>query len=481
MKRIIYLAGCLLLVGTLCWSCSDDDGDGNGNGSGNGGVILDKSTQTEQVVYANDKGVKDEGIKFTTQGPWKAEVEEVTTRAEETAAKTVDWLTLSQYSGDKAGDYTITLTLKQNFTGKSRKAEIRIICGDTMITITVEQKAEKEDGVKLRRVKSVNFTETYGSGYAEHEGNSGDKAVYTYSYDEQGRVAKVVEQWDASDTEREVDTYQFDYYIVGEITIDHHNESFYEESNGQQHKSESDEKFFLTLNSQGNVTSIKESDDYDRTDTKVGYTEDSRLGKLWEDKDKDGYEWYEKFFYTDGLLTKAEIYESGYDTDVQEFKADELYPNRYPATGTNIDFNAFLFEVGMDDIEPILYQIGLLGKGSDCLMEIGGYSENDEWAEPVPRYTEPGKVYKKKENRIKYPKGEIALPVKYEFDGDKYVTKFSYEDPYELYEYYYEIHVGYELVQSNDPSMGYKYEVKNEKWTKLRDEKNTYTYTVIYE
>ena len=90
-------------------------------------------------------------------------------------------------------------------------------------------------------------------------------------------------------------------------------------------------------------------------------------------------------------------------------------------------------------------------------------------------------MYKKTEKRIKYPEGEIALPVKYEFDGDKYVTKFSYEDPYELYEHYYEIHVGYELVKPNNPDMGYQYEVKNEKWTKLRDEKNTYTYTVTYE
>lgn len=481
MKRIIYLAGCLLLAGMLCWSCSDDDGDGNGNGSGNGGVILDKGTQTEQVVYANDKGVKDEGIKFTTQGPWKAEVEEVTTRAEETTAKTVDWLTLSQYSGDKAGDYTITLTLKQNFTGKSRKAEIRIICGDTMITITVEQKAEKEDGVKLKRVKSVNFTEIYGTGYAEQEGNNGDKATYDYFYDEQGRVAKVVEQWDVSDTEGETDTYMFDYHIVGEITVNHHREYFYTDNQGQQHKSESDEKYLLTLNNQGNVVNIHESDDYDETDTKVGYTEDGRLGKLWEDTDKDGYEWYEKFFYTDGMLTKAEIYESGYDTDIQEFKVDELYPNRYPATGTNIDFNAFLFEVGMDDIEAILYQIGLLGKGSDCLMEIGGYSEHDEVSEPVPNYTEPGKVYKKTKKQIIYPTEEIALPMEYEFDGDKYVKKFSYEDPYELYEYYYEIHVGYELIAPDKPYMGYKYEIKNQKQTKLRDEKNTYTYTVTYE
>lgn len=253
------------------------------------------------------------------------------------------------------------------------------------------------------------------------------------------------------------------------------------DGNGQQHKSESDEKYLLTLNEQGNVVNINKSDDYDETDTKVGYTEDGRLGKLWEDPDKDSYEWYEKFFYTDGLLTKAEIYESGYDTDVQEFKVDELYQNRHPATGTNIDFNAFLFEVGMDDIEPILYQIGLLGKGSDCLMEIGGYSENDEWELPHPQYPEPGKVYKKREKRIKYPEGEIPLRVTYEFDGDKYVTKFSYADPYELYEHYYEVHVGYELLDPNDPSMGYKYEIKNENWTKLGEEKNVYSYTVIYE
>ena len=482
MKRITYLAGCLLLTGALCWSCSDDDGDDNGNGSGNDGAVLDKGTQTEQVVYANDKGGKDEGIKFTAQGPWKAEVKEVPTKAEDaTVAKTVDWLALSQYSGDKAGDYTITITLKQNFTGKSRKAEIHIICGETVITITVEQKAEKEDGVKLKRVKSVNFIENYGSGYAEQEGNDGDKATYTYSYDEQGRVAKVVEHWDVSATEKETDTYMFDYHIVGEITVNRHYKSSYTDDIGQQHPSEDNEKYLLTLNDQGNVVNIKKADDYDEADTKVGYTEDGRLGKLWEDTDKDGYEWYEKFFYTDGLLTKAEIYESDYDTEVQELQINELYPNRYPATGTNIDFNAFLFEVGMDDIEAILYQIGLLGKGSDCLMEIGGYSENDEAVSPSPRYTEPGKVYKKTVKRIKYPEEEIALPAKYEFDGDKYVTKFSYEDSYELYEYYYEIHVGYELMDPEVPDMGYKYEIKNEKWTKLRDEKNTYTYTVTYE
>ena len=71
--------------------------------------------------------------------------------------------------------------------------------------------------------------------------------------------------------------------------------------------------------------------------------------------------------------------------------------------------------------------------------------------------------------------------MKYELDGDKYVTKFSYVEPYEVYEYYYEIHVGHELKDPNYPDMGYKFEIKNEKWTKLSDEKNTFSYTVTYE
>ncbi len=485
MKKIFYLAGCLLLAGALCWSCTDDDGDdsgnGNGNGSGNGSVVLDKDTQTEQVVYANDKGSDDEGIKFTAQGPWTAVVEDVTTK--DANAETVDWLTLSQYSGDKAGDYTITLTLKQNFTGKTRKAKIHITCGETTITITVEQKAEKENGVTLKRVKSVNHTTTYGAGY--YEDGTVDETTFTYSYDEQGRVAKVVEQensyWDSSSEKVETYTYTFDYHIVGEITVDYLNEYYYQynDGSGQESKSEYDGKYVLTLNDYGNVVNIKGSGYCDDTDTNVGYTEDGRLGKLWSDD--YGYEWYETYYYTDGLLTKFEFYESGDSTEVQEFKVDELYPNRYPANGTNIDFNAFITSIGADDIEGVLYQIGLLGKGSDCLVEIGGYSDSVEYGSSMYTYTEPDKVYTYSGTYTQYPENETLLPVNYEFDGDKYVTKFSYEDPYELYEYSYEIHVGSELWDEDYPEMGYKYETKNYTSKKLSDEKNVYSYTVTYE
>ena len=284
-----------------------------------------------------------------------------------------------------------------------------------------------------------------------------------------------------SDLENETDTYMFDYHIVGEITVNNHRVNYYMDGEGQKHESEYDEEYILTLNEQGNVVNSNRTGEYDMEDTKIGYTADGRLEKLWAEAGKEGEEsWYDKFYYTDGLLTKVEFFERG-ESEVEELPVDRLYPNRYPANGTNIDFNAFIYEIGSDDMEEILCQIGLLGKGSDCLMEVGGYSEDDEWEEPMPNYSEPNKVYKRTEKVAKWPEVETPLPIKYEFDGDKFVTKFSYEDPYELWEYYYEIHVESELNDPEWPESGYKYEIKNEKWKKLSDEKDTYTYTVVYE
>ena len=88
-------------------------------------------------------------------------------------------------------------------------------------------------------------------------------------------------------------------------------------------------------------------------------------------------------------------------------------------------------------------------------------------------------TYKKK--YIKWPGEERILPMKYEFDGDKFVTKFWYEEPYELWERSYEVHVGNELMEPGHPDMGYEYTIKKDERKKLRSEKNTYSYTVVYE
>lgn len=55
-------------------------------------------------------------------------------------------MTVSPDHGDAAGDYTITITLGVNTTGKNRRATVMIECGGTKITITVEQKGTTEEG-----------------------------------------------------------------------------------------------------------------------------------------------------------------------------------------------------------------------------------------------------------------------------------------------------------------------------------------------
>ena len=65
--------------------------------------------------------------------------------ATKAASGKVEWLELSAYSGGP-GEYTLTLTLIENLTGKDRKATIEIRCGNDVITITVEQKATTEAG-----------------------------------------------------------------------------------------------------------------------------------------------------------------------------------------------------------------------------------------------------------------------------------------------------------------------------------------------
>lgn len=67
---------------------------------------------------------------------------EASTKAE---GSSVSWVTLDKYSGNAAGEYTITVFVRKNYTGADRKAYIRITCGSS-ITITIEQKAVTESG-----------------------------------------------------------------------------------------------------------------------------------------------------------------------------------------------------------------------------------------------------------------------------------------------------------------------------------------------
>lgn len=116
-------------------------------------IQLADGTSTSLVFNADENG--DATIKFTADAAWTASVSEV---AASKSGESISWLKLSSYGGD-AGENTITVSLLKNYTGASRKAEIKIVCGDSEIVITVEQKGESSAGTKklksyiLSRVK----------------------------------------------------------------------------------------------------------------------------------------------------------------------------------------------------------------------------------------------------------------------------------------------------------------------------------------
>lgn len=116
----------LLSLCLLC-CCSDDEETG--------GIRLAGDMSAHQTIYADETTIEDGSIEFVTVGPWTAEVTEAYINKAE--GDKVDWISLSQYSGDKAGDHAIQVSLSKNFTGVDRKACIQITSGSA-VTITIE-------------------------------------------------------------------------------------------------------------------------------------------------------------------------------------------------------------------------------------------------------------------------------------------------------------------------------------------------------
>jgi hypothetical protein len=116
--------------------------------------ITNEQALTQEVFAGETKGKS--GVQITTTGAWTSRIEDAETLRATTsntpelrAETTPDWISISPDHGDKAGNYTIQITLAPNISGANRSAVIRIICGDTEITISVTQKNVTEDGKPL--------------------------------------------------------------------------------------------------------------------------------------------------------------------------------------------------------------------------------------------------------------------------------------------------------------------------------------------
>lgn len=447
MKHVLFILTC---VAAFCAACSNENND-----DGLKELELLKGTQQEQILYADENG-KDNGIRFTAASDWTATVtEEAAVRSE--AVAQVEWLTLNKYSGG-AGEHMLQMTIRDNLTGKARKAKITIRCGGTEIVITVEQKAVKEDGTVVKPVRKISLRETIHSDAVNGYSSTRGDYEKTFDYDTEGRLGRIVTKYEES--EEGTVTHSFDYRMVGEIGITCYR-SGYKQTDTYQAK----------LNANGNVVELEEWEAGEfLTNLRFSYTEEGRLARI-EDEES-----VSNLFYEDGLLVKSD-YRSEYwdESGSVEFPIATCYPNRIPNSGS---FDAFALLMEDDDYD-FLYYMGRLGKTSDCMLEIWGAHDEAMAVGPDMGYLEPNEIIHQKATYVEWSEDGM-MRCSYKFDDDKHLVELTATEPFAVMEAEWDIVVGSELVSPKEPWKGYKYTIKNRTEKKVRDDRDVYTYTIIY-
>lgn len=141
MKKIYF--GLLVFTSVIFTACEKD------NETNISDIDVEDKTQLIQSVFADNlKGKND--VRFTTKTAWTSSIKEVNENKSQTQKNSVtitpNWVSISPDSGMEAGDYVISINLTENLTKFDRTATITIFCGETQVTITITQKAIKEDG-----------------------------------------------------------------------------------------------------------------------------------------------------------------------------------------------------------------------------------------------------------------------------------------------------------------------------------------------
>lgn len=378
---------------------------------------------------------------------------------------------MSAYSGG-AGEFTLSLTLTPNTSGKSRKAEIRITAGKTVLTIIVEQKAETESGTTVRKtIKKITRKEVFNSDKVYGSSDYISEMAKTFSYDEQGRVARITSTLVDND-EKENGTTTFDYTIAGEITI-HKIETY-----GTDTKYEN--TYIAKLNEQGNVVALQYDEknmgtygDYIR----FSYTDGNRL-EQWKEADGGSEAGSGTFSYNNGMLSKYEYMdgeESEYSFTVN-VDMNKAYTHRYP-NNLSVDMVGILFH---DDNDfDFLFYIGRMGKTSDYLPEVlPDFTGRDDWNSKQEAYLEPNTTFEESYNTVEWSYNDLVM--NYTFDKDNYLTGIQTQRGFSVMKTTYTVVVGNELVDPYRPELGYKYTTKNSKTTKVRDDVDTHAWTIEY-
>lgn len=138
MKQSVKITILYLFALSFFVACSNDDNPSEQT------IIIDSNQQTDQHVYADkQKGTSD--VRFTTSGAWTSSISETQVKSTNGSSMS-DWISISPDRGTSAGDYTISINLKPNYTGAKRSATISINCNGGVININISQDAKTETG-----------------------------------------------------------------------------------------------------------------------------------------------------------------------------------------------------------------------------------------------------------------------------------------------------------------------------------------------
>lgn len=341
MKSFYYL----LLSAALMFSACSEGEDNPAQ------LKLADGVPTEIVLGDGEtSGVKE--IKFVASAPWTASVKEISAARN---GSEVDWLTLSKYSGD-AGEFTLTLTIDDNETTETRKAEIVIVCGDTTITITVEQKPSGDGNVDggetndSKLVKTIKITMI---------NNTDEVVVGQLTYDDEDRVIKLVagpEQGPANQTC--TFEYKGNTLVINETGID----------SGEPYHL----KYEAELNEAGNAVKMYlfEENGSKNIAYDFKYDNDGRLIQI-QNYIVNEVSSVEKINYEGGLLKSYEYDDlnEGEDSDSFAYIVDleTAYTHKYKSN-SNLDPVSFILQF-FGESYYVLYHINVLGKTSDLLPE----------------------------------------------------------------------------------------------------------------
>lgn len=341
MKSFYYLLLSAALVFSACSEGEDNPAQ----------LKLADGVPTEIVLGDGEtSGVKE--IKFVASAPWTASVKEISAARN---GSEVDWLTLSKYSGD-AGEFTLTLTINDNETTETRKAEIVIVCGDTTITITVEQKPSGDGNVDGGETNDSRLVKTIKIAMIN---NPNEVVVGQLTYDDEDRVIKLVagpEQGPANQTC--TFEYKGNTLVINETGVD----------SGEPYHL----KYEAELNEAGNAVKMYKFEENGAKNIRYDfeYDNDGRLIQIQSYISNELSD-IEKINYQDGLLKSYEYDDLNEGEDSSSFKyvvdLETAYTHKYK-NNSNLDPVTFILQF-FDESYYVLYHINVLGKTSDLLPE----------------------------------------------------------------------------------------------------------------